>query len=106
MNTSHTRGPWFLLEGDQVYSQHAYEEAINNDYEHDIALGKAFITGTGGNEANAKLIAAAPDLLEALQELLRFDSSIRNTMINSLQYPGNILKALDNAQQAIKKATE
>lgn len=45
--------------------------------------------------ANAKLIAAAPDLLEAIQEILGHT------------HDGNFLKSIrDQAKKAIKKATE
>lgn len=55
-------------------------------------------------EADMKLIAAAPDLLEALEELMRFEASLRMVMFNKLQAPEPFLKALDNAEAAIRKA--
>mgnify|MGYP003341995656 CR=1 FL=1 len=65
MNT-HTPGPW----------KH-YDDSENSVHRHEIvALGKtvARIYCTNGAQiedaANARLIAAAPDLLEALQEIL------------------------------------
>lgn len=56
----HTKGEWFVATDNNVYSQHgdariAIVEADFNISEHEA-------------EANARLIAAAPDLFEALIE--------------------------------------
>jgi len=52
-------------------------------------------------EANAKLIAAAPDLLEALKELV-----VRVDLPASRYEPSKTIIAIDNAHAAIKEATE
>ena len=71
---SHTPGPW-VLEPEETRDGSIY---IFSD-------GGAFNTDSicvveGGNQAtdiaNARLIAAAPDLLEALQKVLRIESAV------------------------------
>ena len=56
MNTKHTPGPW-RIEGNEV---HAYATAVAVICE----------TVQGEDGSNARLIAAAPDLLAALQRLI------------------------------------
>ena len=58
MNTSHTPGPWHVAGKEQVQ--------IRSE-KHQIAKAWSFAGKTG--QANARLIAAAPDLLAALQGL-------------------------------------
>lgn len=67
MTTQHTPGPWWfhLLAGNHDYA--IYCEATG----HDIALVR------DANEANARLIAAAPELLAAAEAL---SDSIGKTM--------------------------
>ena len=61
--TKHTQGPW-LVEGRAVY-------ALNDDgYNRFSALVQDAHTPGDELEANARLIAAAPELLEALECLL------------------------------------
>jgi hypothetical protein len=81
MNTQHTPGPWHTAgdQGVQIRSE-----------KHQIAK----VWTMRGNEwkANARLIAAAPDLLEALQHLMVAHGE-------QLDY------AFQQAQEAIAKAT-
>ena len=84
MKTQHTPGPWY---------QGCEEEPKSGDiYAEDGSLiAEAFVNG--GQEtlvANARLIAAAPDLLEALKTLVITRSAA---------------KALPDATAAIAKAT-
>lgn len=62
MKTDHTPAPWTIQHG---HSSRVY--LINNDKGH--ALGEIVYTDTR-NPADAQLIAAAPDLLRALSDLL------------------------------------
>lgn len=63
MNTQHTPGPWFVR--DHEYGEFVY---CKNGYIISGPINKR----TDG--ANARLIAAAPDLLEALKAFLRAPS--------------------------------
>lgn len=60
---THTKGPWsYIGNGDVVAKSDKYCGG-----EKDIA--SVFLTVNDEDEANARLIAAAPDLLKALEEL-------------------------------------
>ena len=60
MNTNHTPAPWKAVKADRGYiitsEEHAYDIAVVRD-----------IATKFDNEANARLIAAAPELLEGLK---------------------------------------
>lgn len=60
--TKHTPGPWSL---------NKYGEPVDANGENIRAKGLA-LTNTDEAKANSVLIAAAPDLLDALQRLLEF----------------------------------
>jgi len=65
MKTKHTPGPWSVAE-----TRHGYDTVIRETNSEPIVL--AFISGYTKAEgtANSNLIAAAPDLLAALEALL------------------------------------
>ena len=73
----HTPGPWAkqITAGDHGYN--IYDEGDGPTIAH--------VYG-GENEANARLIAAAPQLLEALEALAGRTQSA-TSMLNSLGYP-------------------
>jgi len=86
---NHTPGPWTVKRRFDVYQNTPT-----------IGVGGTFIASTKGQwplpesinqvcEADAKLIAAAPELLKALQDILIFDSALSQ----------------ENARAAIRKAT-
>jgi hypothetical protein len=54
------------------------------------------------HDANARLIAAAPELLEALKEC----QSILSDIYNGKDVFGKVLDSIDTARAAITKATE
>ena len=60
---AHTPGPWHI--GGPGFEDQVFTEAGFKTGQDDI--GEYFICETGGNIKNAALIAAAPDLLEALR---------------------------------------
>ncbi len=53
-------------------------------------------------DANAKLIAAAPDLLRELQNLMRFVDNLEMTLAPDSILRHNVALALDKAKPAIK----
>ena len=65
MKTQHTLGPWAIVERDaprgtlMIESQHGLVAVMESSKTRPVTYEKA--------ESNARLIAAAPDLLEALQ---------------------------------------
>lgn len=82
--SGHTKGPWTYERqeqdnGDIYFAVHAH------DYE--------FITNVYESEANARLVAAAPDLLAALEVLTKHDVNFRTGPEQAA------------ARAAIKKAT-
>lgn len=100
MNTKHTPGPW------------QYKPAYSKGYLilHDqkvFGLVNGLDKCNQEIEANAQLIAAAPDLLDALQSILDFPPSdlegwaTGHDCVPITLQPHHIQKALD----AIKKAT-
>ena len=85
MNTQHTPGPW-----QQVHTG-----------ETGLVFAKIFdeihFIAEETDKANARLIAAAPDLLEALKEIVGFwDSIVPTDAVNQMHI---------NARAAIAKAT-
>lgn len=100
IETKHTPGPWTYRVTRQmisIESKHPTNKQIAND---DISI--AGIWGLGkSDKANAKIIAAAPDLLEALQRVILTsnyeDAKKRNG--NDENHWTNIV------EKAIKKAT-
>lgn len=89
-----TKGPWEIGNHNSCVISKNDESLIIRG-----AVGEDAIKYYGGNlicesvsQANAKLIAAAPELLEALIEIVRISDRKHN--------------AWDRAKEAIKKATE
>ena len=103
----HTPGPWLIAES--VASRHAITNmrrirSKNEGLEHGAVCDVYGIQDGSEASANASLIAAAPDLLEALQGILGyFDSG------NSVSVSQATIKARSDevkaARAAIAKAT-
>jgi hypothetical protein len=100
-NTQHTPGPWFI-------TQHQAEINHIAIYYEDDSLRSKIADLYDGNlceehgtiEANASLIAAAPDLLEALERIMDYavdGANIRD--VNIFEQPQFV-----NAYAAIAKA--
>lgn len=114
---SHTAGPWWLVEDfdhigssvQRVYSVHANDRTPGGlPYEF---AGLARIPACEGYhklEANARLIAAAPELLEALKGLLSNaeDSRIHlKATEEGMLFGSALFDTILQARDAIKKAT-
>jgi hypothetical protein len=73
MNTTHTPGPWTVLQGEPFQPILIGTDEGGSFIEVGPACG--LTEGTGSMEANAALIAAAPDLLEALHHILNIEGA-------------------------------
>ena len=100
MDAKHTPGP---LDWHGPYMAGAYKvSALSAD---DAILLQVYITGDTPqtNESNARLIAAAPDLLAALQECVTaFDNRDETTSLKV--WNDRMREARDNARAALAKA--
>lgn len=98
MKTKHTPGPW-AVEKWNSYGQSSpvvtQVSAFAEDGNRAMAIHISGCCPFAFVEANAKLIAAAPELLEALQD-----------MLDARHHPLARMSASDKAIAAIKKATE
>jgi hypothetical protein len=88
MKTNHTPAPWFAVQ---------YANCFDIQSEQGYCLNNVLDLEQDDNaEANARLIASAPELLEALQSLLY----VAERWADGVQFPSII-----NAKEAIAKAT-
>ena len=85
MTTKHTPGPWYVgsgtYEGRNIYSVASVTDDEGFTYQPVVASAED--DGIKCWDANARLIAAAPDLLEALKRC-KFDSL--NMTIEDLEF--------------------
>jgi|HubBroStandDraft_5_1064220.scaffolds.fasta_scaffold329773_2 hypothetical protein len=98
--TAHTSGPW--------QHRQAYDNGEPASFEVDAGRSNICAVATGAGqpereEANARLIAAAPDLLAALQQFGQATAPFIAGAIGSSN--PNIMAAVGQANAAIAKAT-
>lgn len=86
-NSRHTPGPWTVDEPHQIWSEKAREYVAITQVEDFETLPRDQV------EANARLIAAAPELLDALEECLSCEFAVTDK------------QAIAKARVAIAKAT-
>ena len=111
MTTKHTPGPWLfrtaptsaglchIVSAADWKGAFIYGDGIRKGV--DDALPKAQELA-----ANARLIAAAPDLLEALQEMVAGDAeAIEDAKRLGVPFPDEMLAAYHKARAAIARAT-
>lgn len=108
METKHTQGPWLYRPQEYddwgivraaALDENGYQRVIcqANHVTDPTELCAHMVNGTDPAEANARLIASAPDGLELAQEFLAFAKSGAN-----FNYPAGSLQKLE---QFIAKAT-
>lgn len=92
-----TDGPWFLEGTDVMARRHGADgaEMIACAYGFENSRGK--VVTTKESRANARLIAAAPDLYEALQDCAAVCAGETSSK-------GGLIAALERARAALKKA--
>lgn len=93
MNSQHTPGPWIIGPAHGIFT------ASGETFICNYSLGRAsspYVKIRHEEAANAKLIAAAPELLEALIDILPY--------LKAENTNGNHWVSM--VEQAIKKATE
>ena len=91
MEEKHTLGPWQIESGGA---------RLINTQAHVISASDGLGPVAYSTGSNARLIAAAPDLLEALQHIERLSRKANDSMVNVPAMLGNIARA------AIAKATK
>ena len=84
--SKHTQGPWHWVEADSDIIRSIYE--VNDGNENTIA-------DCGISFANARLIAAAPELLAALERIIEYHVPKINPLLDA---------SILSAQSAINKA--
>ena len=93
----HTPGPWMVL-GKGVYTDYLPSHQIVYQFHQSATDEEA--------EANARLIAAAPDLLEAAKDVLADHKERVSTPNCGPQDQPNRTECMDALRAAIAKATE
>lgn len=95
----HTPGPWKIETAPNRFGKDFTGVSTVCDFGHDQWANLALCANNGMNgDANARLIAAAPDLLEALKYAERMLDSYKTTHV------GVHHAALEKARAAIAKA--
>lgn len=97
-SVEHTPGPWESARAALTGPAGEGHNFSNGDWEVYPPLGEAGPVAICPNEADARLVAAAPDLLDALQKLLPLAEVCLPAFLDSYT-------ALDKARVAIAQAT-
>lgn len=98
MTQSHTPGPWHIEQFTSGYSKHE-DRTISHRLENGnmFRIGRAYnISGPHETDANARLIAAAPEMLAALR---------MHAALPAWPDREALIKAMDATRAAIAKAT-
>ena len=104
--SEHTKGPW-IIEGENRHGgrfirtpddSRGYHVAICDTYDVEMRHDQA-----GETEANARLIAAAPDMLAALRDLTESCACAR--YVGNPKEADRLCPGCENARAIIRKAT-
>lgn len=95
----HTKGPWSVIN-----YRNTSDYTIRQDFKTYGINAKPIITSEGlepeNNLANAKLIAAAPEMLEALEDV----KDVLDQCFTLIKTSGEAHRALEQINKVIKKA--
>jgi hypothetical protein len=106
MKTKHTPGPWMVKHSESKIAFNVISTALGAKYKIAICPYIHIVLGERGEaEANAKLIAAAPELLETLNKLVNL-KHYKEANGKDDYYSEAQPLAWKNAIESIKKATE
>lgn len=98
MSATHTPGPWYAIEYAGMWGIQSV-----NEYSQDNNL--LDMENDDRAEANAKLIAAAPEMLQSLQECVKYLSSLESLDGSNMPFEWDD-DFIGNLKKTIKKATE
>ena len=97
-----TPGPWFRLSNGTATGFHLSKSVLSDWANGNNYVGE--IKTLQNPEANAHLIAAAPDLLEVCEEVLSLDWSPHSTDVGECMSMCPVCQTLDKLENIIKKA--
>ncbi len=101
----HTPGPWFA----HMNGEGAFCIKTGRDYDTSptLASRNKWKSNADASNANARLIAAAPDLLEALEESLALNVNWSETAEDEhLRHLSEYTRVIEQARAVIEKATK
>lgn len=109
MSQDYTPGPWTITRYEDEPETYVYFQAPDwLNFAQAVVRMEDDAEDSPTGLANARLIAAAPDMLEALQPLAAMgDASVRKAILAALRphERDSFITATDNARAAIAKAT-
>jgi len=100
METKFTKGEWKILQGKSQRDVFESGRLLATAYNNTVSKQNIFLEEA---IANAKLIAAAPDMFNALEELL---AQVKQFTAGNIGEQDYFRDEISNAKKAIKKATE
>lgn len=96
--SEHTPGPWLLSDDPDSTSRHVCQDNEARSLIAKVSKWEGSANYTAAGTANASLISAAPDLLDALSEILTYRGGADNALEDSY--------VMERAHAALAKATD
>lgn len=104
--TTHTPGPWTISTSPPVdYALTIHGASLKQSGGFPVVADILERTTDGTHEANARLIAAAPDLLEALQDMLSIYGVREEHLVGGSFITRTEVETCNEARAAVFKAT-
>ena len=101
--TKHTPGPWYPIRNEHYWEVRTGNERFVGEQIGDACSSQYLINGENG-EANARVMAAAPDLLAACQGAMRIVSLWNGREVPEDHEHAEEMKALSMMQEAFIEA--